>query len=627
MENKEIKETETNPEGKIIKKERSPWAWVPSLYFAEGVPYVIVMTLSVIMYKRLGISNTDIALYTSWLYLPWVIKPLWSPFVDLVKTKRYWIVIMQLVIGAGLAGVAFTIPVSSFFQYTLAFFWLLAFSSATHDIAADGFYMMGLDQGQQSYFVGIRSTFYRFAMMAGQGLLVILAGSLESWTGQEPVFLEVKAIQSQELLIQENTSEFSNNGGFNVKKLTEVSFFPSDKLETDTLKSFVRESNIGNAFYHEEKQLAQEESSPGIWSKYISLPLEKYLRTHFGETSVVDQKSRQGNIGIAWIRLNQELKGDEKIVMNLNRYKGSSDINIIEGTRLEFTKNNWDKIAWIAFQLDPKLDSPSETVFVGRSGNISLSWTLTFIFIALLFVGFGIYHRFILPFPSEDQRVEKTTGKDILTGFFKVFADFFRKKQIGLILGFLLLYRLAESQLVKLASPFLLDSTELGGLGLTTGQLGLYYGTFGIIALTIGGILGGIVVSRHGLKFWIWWMVLAINIPDLVYVYFSYAMPESGLIIALGIAIEQFGYGFGFTAFMMYTIFIAEGKNKTAHYAIATGFMALGMMLPGMFSGWLQDIIGYQSFFVWVMICTLPGFIIIAFLKIDPEFGKIRKKE
>jgi MFS transporter, PAT family, beta-lactamase induction signal transducer AmpG len=178
-----------------------------------------------------------------------------------------------------------------------------------------------------------------------------------------------------------------------------------------------------------------------------------------------------------------------------------------------------------------------------------------------------------------------------------------------------------------MTSPFLLDPTELGGLGLTTSQLGLYYGTFGIIALTIGGILGGIVVSRHGLKFWIWWMVLAINIPDLVYVYFSYAMPESGWIIALGIAIEQFGYGFGFTAFMMYTIFIAEGKNKTAHYAIATGFMALGMMLPGMFSGWLQDIIGYQSFFVWVMLCTLPGFIIIAFLKIDPEFGKIRKKE
>ena len=126
-------------------KNRNPWAWVPSLYFAEVLPYVVVMTVAVILYKRLGISNTDIALYTSWLYLPWVIKPFWSPVVDVLKTKRWWIVIMQLLIGAGLAGIALTIPAGNFFQYTLAFFWLLAFSSATHDIAADGFYMLGLN--------------------------------------------------------------------------------------------------------------------------------------------------------------------------------------------------------------------------------------------------------------------------------------------------------------------------------------------------------------------------------------------------------------------------------------------------------------------------------------------------
>ena len=159
-----------------MNKKRNAWSWIPSLYFAEGLPYVVIMSVSVIMYKRMGISNSDIALYTSWLYLPWVIKPLWSPVVDLFKTKRKWIVIMQLVIGAGMGGVALTIPMSSFFQYTLLFFWLMAFSSATHDIAADGFYMLALDESKQAFFVGIRSTFYRMAMIAGQGFLIMLAG-------------------------------------------------------------------------------------------------------------------------------------------------------------------------------------------------------------------------------------------------------------------------------------------------------------------------------------------------------------------------------------------------------------------------------------------------------------------
>jgi len=165
---------------------RNPWAWVPTLYFAEGLPYVAVMTVSVIMYKRFGLSNTEIALYTSWLYLPWVIKPFWSPFVDILKTKRWWIVSMQLLIGAGLAGVAFTLPTPFYLQASLAFFWMMAFSSATHDIAADGFYMLALDDSQQSFFVGIRSTFYRFASITGQGLLVVLAGSLEKTTGKIP---------------------------------------------------------------------------------------------------------------------------------------------------------------------------------------------------------------------------------------------------------------------------------------------------------------------------------------------------------------------------------------------------------------------------------------------------------
>lgn len=416
---------------------RNGWFWVPSLYYAEGIPYVIVMTVSVIMYKRLGISNTDIALYTSWLYLPWVIKPLWSPIVDIFKKKRNWIIVMQLVVGAGLAGVALTIPVANFFQYTLAFLWLVAFSSATHDIAADGFYMLGLSQHDQAFFVGIRSVFYRLAMITGQGLLVILAGFFE------------------------------------------------------------------NSF-----------------------------------------------------------------------------------------------------------------------GDISLAWSVTFIILAGLFILFFVYHKFILPYPITDVSARKDESSSVFNEFIKTFVAFFKKKNIGLILGFILLYRLGEAQLVKIASPFLLDVREVGGIGLTTSEIGLVYGTVGVLCLLLGGIIGGIVVAKHGLKFWIWPMIISINLPDLVYVFLAYVQPTSLVLISVMVAIEQLGYGFGFTAYMLYLIYVSEGEYKTSHYALATGFMALGMMIPGMWSGWLQELIGYQHFFIWICIATIPGFIITYFLKIDPEFGK-----
>jgi PAT family beta-lactamase induction signal transducer AmpG len=420
-------------------EERNPWLWIPSLYLAEGLPYVVVMTVSVIMYKRLDISNTEIALYTSWLYLPWVIKPFWSPVVDLLKTKRFWIIIMQFFIGVGLAGVALTLPTEKFFQYTLAFFWLLAFSSATHDIAADGFYMLGLKEHQQSFFVGIRSTFYRLAMLAGQGLLVILAGQIEE-----------------------------------------------------------------------------------------------------------------------------------------------------------------------------------------SSGDIPFAWTITFLILAGLFVVFLVYHLFILPHPKSDSPREQVQFKHFINEFLRTFISFFKKKEILIIILFVLLYRLGEAQLVKMASPFLLDSKEVGGLALSTSEVGIVYGTVGIIALSLGGILGGIAASRQGLKFWIWWMLIAINLPDLVYVYLAATQTSNFILINICVAVEQFGYGFGFTAFMLYLIFISDGEYKTAHFAIATGLMALGMMLPGMISGWIQAQLGYLNFFIWVCISTIPAFIITKFIRIDPEFGKKR---
>lgn len=415
-------------------KQRNPWTWIPSLYFAEGLPYVVVMTLSVIMYKRLDISNTEIALYTSWLYFPWVIKPLWSPFVDLIKTKRWWIYAMQLLIGGGMAGVAFMLPGDFFFQATLAFFWLMAFSSATHDIAADGFYMLGLDNDQQAFFIGIRSTFYRIAMLTGQGLLVMLAGFLENSTGQIPY-----------------------------------------------------------------------------------------------------------------------------------------------------------------------------------------AWSIVFFILAGLLVGLALWHKYILPCPKSDIQHINVEPQTILIEFGRTFASFFSKRGIIPALLFMLTYRLGESQLVKLSSPFLLDGPEVGGLGLETAQVGFAYGTVGVISLLLGGILGGIAISKNGLRKWLWPMALAISLPNLVYLYMAYALPENIYLINLCVGIEQFGYGFGFTAYTMYLMLFAEGEYKTSHYAISTGFMALGMMLPGMISGWIQEMIGYQHFFIWVMACCIPAFLVLPFLKIKEK--------
>ena len=440
------------PESQIEKKNNktSPWAWIPSLYLASGLPYVVVMTVSVIMYKRLGVSNTEIALYTSWLYLPWVIKPFWSPLVDILKTKRLWIITMQLLIGAGLGGVALTIPTDDFLRASLAFLWLLAFSSATHDIAADGFYMLGLSKHDQTWFVGIRSTFYRLAMIAGQGLLIMLAGLLE------------RAAQSPDAAVS-----------------------------------------------------------------------------------------------------------------------GAS--------------------------VDP---------------GIAFAWSITFYVMAGLFILFFAWHRFALPRPADDVPTLHETYADILRDFLETFVSFFKKPQIGVVLAFLLLFRFAEAQLAKLAPPFLLDSAEAGGLALSTGEVGFAYGTIGVLMLTLGGLLGGFLAARHGLKHWLLWMVIAINLPNAVYIFLSTVLPDNLLIVNLAIGIEQFGYGFGFAAYMLYMLYTSNGAHQTAHYAICTGFMALGMMIPGMFSGWLQELIGYQYFFIWVMVATIPSFVVAMLIPLDKSFGK-----
>lgn len=417
----------------MIQKDKWAWAWVPTLYFTQGIPYVLVVTVSVILYKKLGVSNADIGLYTSWLYLPWVLKPLWSPYVDLKSTKRNWFLLMQLLIALALLGVGLSLPTKLFFVTSLACFWMAAFASATNDIASDGYYMIGLSEKKQAFFVGIRSTFYRLAMVTGQGLIVILAGFLETYYG--------------------------------------------------------------------------------------------------------------------------------------------------DNTR---------------------------------------AWSVTMICTALLMLILTVANFFTTPkFESSDAiALQKPES------FFQVFSSFFRKPHIGMALAFILTYRLGESQLVKMAAPFLLDKAEAGGLGLSTEAVGTIYGSVGVVMLSIGGILGGILISRDGLKKWLLPMILSLNVPNALYALLAITKTGSLWAVVGTVVLEQFGYGFGFAAFLVYLIYIAEGISKTSHYAIATGFMALGMMLPGMLSGYVQEWLGYDGFFIWVVVAALPSLFLMNYLKYPADYGK-----
>lgn len=413
---------------------RSPYSWVPSLYFAEALPYMVVMALSTIMYTNMGLSNTELALYTSWLYLPWVIKPLWSPLVDSIRTKRWWIIAMQVLVGASLAGVALTLQTEWWLQLSLAFFWLMAFSSATHDIAADGFYIIGLTEKEQAFYVGWRSTFYRIGTIFCQGGLVVLAGVLQ---------------------------------------------------------------------------------------------------------------------------------------------KGHS---------------------------------------------MSVAWAMTMALAGLIMLALALWHSKVL----KVSKVSKVSKDFRVFKVFKVFAPFidtlrvfFSKKGVLPALLFMLLFRFPEAQLAKMAQPFMLRGLEEGGLGLSTETVGLAYGTIGVIALLAGGILGGWLVSRNGLKHWWWPMIAAISLPDAVYIYLAMAQPTSLWIIETCVAVEQLGYGFGFTAYMLFLVYFSKGDRSTSVFSICTALQALGMMLPGMMAGYLADQWGFATFFWWVMGCCLVTVVVSAMVKVE----------
>ncbi len=616
-----------------ITKKTNPWAWIPTLYFAQGLPYVAVMTISVIMYKRLGISNTDIALYTGWLYLPWVIKPFWSPFIDLLKTKRWWILTMQFILAFALAGIAFSIPTSLFFQLTLAVFWIVGFTSATHDIAADGYYMLALTEHEQSFYVGIRSTFYRIATVAGQGLLVIIAGLIETGTGLEPAQLTINVGPNYSNNI--NLPTFAN---VEIDDKAEPYFFYTtpvvnagmfiDAVDNQQAKERIalieqeiKASNIANGFVTNENVSPDNVS---IQKTKKENGFTTWVRDMFGEKREAVDDAVDNAVVVA-VRLSQPPAANETKVFNLTFKEGDQSIKLEQNKlspRFEFNANNWDKPAYLLFRIDHKIKSETSAVFEGASGNIPFAWMIVFLVLSVFFFAVSIYHNWVLPKPTSDHPSKDVSARNIIREFFETFKSFFTKKQALVAILFMLLYRFPEAQLVKLINPFLLDPIDKGGLGLTTGQVGFVYGTVGIIGLTLGGIIGGFVAAKGGLKKWLWPMAWSMSLTCLTFVYLSYAQDHSLITVNICIFIEQFGYGFGFTAYMLFLIYFSEGEHKTAHYAICTGFMALGMMLPGMAAGWLQETIGYRHFFIWTIICCAATIAVCAFIKIDPNFGR-----
>lgn len=624
---------------------RSPWFWVPSLYFSQGIPYVIVMTMSVVMYKRLGISNTDIALYTSWLYLPWVVKPLWSPLVDITRTKRFWVVSMQFLVSLGLAFVAFSVQGSAFFKWSLFLFWIMAFASATHDIAADGFYMLSLTKHEQAWWVGLRSTFYRTAMIVGSGLLVVLAGVLESKNGLAPLEVQVEARPAALPPASRVTPNVNGRTDYALRVVAEpaVLAIPVTDLGASEAANRVeqaRQWNREHGFYRETTIAPQEKSRSWVsetfltpigkaWNSTVADPLTSFLKKQFPKETVT-RAPTAGNVGVLQLSLSAPPEPGRAVVVTLDRKKtgfeyigfAKSDkgFRLLEGERLVFDSANWNQSARAAIQLDPKLKNAAAVTFVISSGDIPLAWSITLFVVAALFLAFTCWHAVILPRPAADGPVN--ADKSLLAGFFSTLGSFFQKPGVLMALTFILLYRVGEAQLVKIISPFLLDAREAGGLGMTTSQVGLVYGTFGVLALTIGGLLGGFLAAKHGLKKMLPSMIVGMYLTKLAFIYLSQAQPDNFLVTCAAVAVEQFGYGFGFTAFMLYLLYFADGPHRTAHYAICTGFMALGMMLPGMWSGWLADMLGYERFFIWVLISATPGFALALLLKIDPAFGK-----
>ncbi len=414
---------------------KTAWKWIPTTFFMEGLPFTMIVVVSTIMYKNFGLSNSEITFYTGWLYIPWVIKPVWAWFVDVYRTKRWWIYGMQMCLAITFVAITFSLQTPYYFKLSIILFWLCALFSSSHDIAADGFYLISLSSGQQSLFVGMQSLFYQVAKFFGSGLLVLISGFLLSKT------------------------------------------------------------------------------------------------------------------------------------------------------------NN----------------------------NAKLSWSIIMLIVALLIFAISVYHQKTLP------RDEKTSEKTISQGFNEikhVFSEFFKLKGLWVTLIFVMTFRLGDNQVNKIVPLFLLDDRTHGGLGFDNTYVG-FANMFVLAAMITAGVLGGVTISKFGLKKCMWYMLAFVNLPHAVYIYLAYARPESQIVVLCLQVMEHFSTTFSLTAYTMITFhLVKDSAYKTAHYAFISGIMVAGVMLPSMFSGAIQQALGYQHFFIYVMFTMIPSMLIMPFIKITDAYGK-----
>ena len=434
-------------------KNRSTVLWISTLYFAEGFPYTVVNLMSVIFLKDLGATNELIGL-TSFLYLPWVLKAFWGLAVDLYSTKRAWILTTEVFCIFLFFLLAFSVLMPDAMARSIIILAAIAFVSATHDIAIDGFYLSALNKEQQALYVGVQTTAYKVAWLVGNGGLVFFAGY------------------------------FAN--------------------------------------------------------KYI--------------------------VG--------------KTASNLNIYQ---DIHF--------------SLLSLDFKFYP----------------IQLGWALAFIIAGIIFLIIYFFNLWYLPLEYQPLKQDQETDKN---QFVHVFKTYFSQYRIASIVTYILTFRLGDAFMLKMAPPFLMDKVEKGGLGISTAEVGFLYGIVGVFFLLIGGIIGGYLIAKQGLKKWLWPTAILQNSAILMYWILAVYRPSIIWVYVVN-GFEQLSYGIGVSAYTVFLMRTVSPEYKASHYAITTALMSMGIFIPGLFSGYLQTWMGYDYYFLMSLFVTIPGLITIFFLPLS----------
>ncbi|MEW6004398.1 MAG: MFS transporter [Stygiobacter sp.] len=588
------------------KKEKnfSAWFWIPTLYIAKAISFIIITSVSVIMYQSLEVSNSEIIFYTSLLYLPWLIKPFWSPLIDAIGTKRDWILFTQVLLAISFIVIAFLIQLPDYFQFTIIALWIVSFIAATHDIAVDGFYLVALKESDQSFFIGIRNSFYKIALISTATLVLLFSNQIEKIFSVSPAEFKVVANPNkffEETIKVDSLTIKQKPGPLKLVSSTsylEISTKPKTKDQVVFYANFARNMNMMNGFVPQS----------------IVLP----------DTSMLNDLV--GNIGIIKFHLSKKPSEKDEYVISLKFVDGDNKFKVIEGNTLKFTSLNWNKPAFAVIQIDSNVTNKTIATFSAGVEKFSFGWTITFGFLSLIFLLLFVFHKFILPYPSNDEALIEKKNTTVGKEFFRSFARYFEKKKIILIILFFILYLFGHSQITKVLPQFLTDDKIIGGLYLQNYIVKIIKG-ISTITFALGSLIAGFIIYKKGLKSLMMIFTLMMNISLAVYIYLSWFLPNNFWIVTSLIGFENLCYGFGFSLILMYILNVSEGNYPSSHFAISFGFMSLGILLSEFSSLIIKDSFGYKYFFIWVLISTIPSFILVKLIPIEYNFGKKKISE